>query len=121
MLYKIRNDLHDAEILKLLEDDDGIYPIFYSYAEIIKKNYINYQIYDERVDFYAGNEDKSTIFYVQIDIFSCDECVESLGEVIKKVLREKGYRLINIFGRYEKDTKLYHKILRFNFSKLQED
>ena len=82
---------------------------------------IIYQIYDERVDFYADNEEKSTIFYVQIDIFSRDERVESLSEAIKKVLEEKEYRLINIFGRYEKDTKLYHKILRFNFSKLKED
>jgi hypothetical protein len=50
----------------------------------------------------------------QIDIWSKGNFNKLAKEVEKRML-ENGFRKINYFELYEKDTKIYHKVMRFYY------
>lgn len=123
MINKIFDDLHYPSITRFLSPiNKGKYPIYYYYAdENPKRNtYIIYLIYDESHDFYADNNALSDKYLIQVDVFSKNS-PDELAQEIEKHLTRLDYRLITRYNNFEKDTKLYHKSLRFNLSVLKKE
>lgn len=75
--------------------------------------YIEYEIIDENGSLYAENEEIATTYRIQIDIFTKGSYT-AIRKAVKEVMKENGF--VKEFGGslYEKDTKLFHYILRFN-------
>lgn len=122
MRERLRKDLLDPEIMNLVGYDEDEEPkIYFLYApEGTKGSYIEYEIYDSVGALYSEGEEKALIHYIQVDIFSPYDYGE-LEKTIRRVLKSKGY-----YGGYgpdmfEKDTKLNHKPLRFNFMEIVEE
>jgi hypothetical protein len=63
---------------------------------------------------FADNEEKKTIHYLQVDIWSKGDYTD-LTKQVKESLIAVGFRRTYESELYEKDTDLYHKALRFNF------
>ena len=82
------------------------------YDEDINETHVTFiQLNDTDVD-YSDGDAESTEYYVQVDIWS-KENLESLKKVIKSAM--KGIDSTYSGGQdfYEKDTKIFHKALRF--------
>lgn len=62
--------------------------------------------------FSADDTEKYKTYFVQVDLFTLWSYVE-LTKEIKNKMSKNGFKLNFEDQTYEKDTKLYHKILRF--------
>jgi len=75
--------------------------------------YIEYEVIDENGSLYAENEEIATNYRVQVDIFT-NESYTAIRKAVKEVMKENGFTKEFGGSLYEKDTKLFHYILRFN-------
>jgi hypothetical protein len=121
MREKLRADLLDSRITTLVGiDDNGEPKIYFLHApESTKGIYIEYEVYDEQGALYDENTEKATDYYIQVDIFSPND-YSQVEKTVKTVLKEKGYDGGHGPDLYEKDTKLYHKPLRFIYAEYLE-
>lgn len=76
--------------------------------------YIEYEVLNEEGSLYAENEEIETNYRIQIDVFtkgSYTAIVKAIKNAMKKndFMKEFGGSL------YEKEAKLFHYILRFNY------
>jgi hypothetical protein len=62
----------------------------------------------------ADDEEDLTAHSIQVDIWSKDDYTNLVIQV-KNSLNVIGFRRTNETEFYENDTKIYHKVLRFNF------
>lgn len=62
----------------------------------------------------ADDSEEMTAHSIQVDIWSLNDYT-SLVEQVKNSLQTIGFRRTNETEFYENDTKIYHKVLRFNF------
>lgn len=76
--------------------------------------YIEYEIIDENGSLYAENEEIATTYRIQIDIFTKGSYT-AIRKAVKEVMKENGFAKEFGGSLYEKDTKLFHYILRFNY------
>lgn len=80
--------------------------------------YVEYEIINEYGKSYGEGIEVLTTYKIQVDIFSykADEEFFELEKQIRKALLSNGFLKENVYDAYEKDTKLYHKALRFNIT-----
>ncbi|GAB6150206.1 prohead protease [Clostridium novyi] len=104
--------LKNEEILELLPNRK----VYFLHANDEHKfPYVEYEIVNEYGEDYSeGNEDYTT-YIAQVDIFSKDS-YSKLEKIIKKHMLSAGFNRDMCADLYEKDTKLYHKAMRFNIT-----
>lgn len=75
--------------------------------------YIEYEVLNEEGSLYAENEEIGTNYRIQIDVFTKGSYT-AIVKAIKNVMKENGF--MKEFGGslYEKSSKLFHYVLRFN-------
>lgn len=94
--------------------------VYYLHIPNIPKEgqYVEYEILNEYGEDYSDGREILTTYRIQVDIFSYkagDKFFE-LEKEIRKAMLSNGFIKENVFDAYEKDTKLYHKALRFNIT-----
>lgn len=82
--------------------------------------YIEYEILSENSSMYAENKELSSTYKIQIDVFTKGSYMK-IVEIIKKIMKEKGF--LKEFGgsNYEEKSKLFHYVLRFNYEYESEE
>ncbi|EHR9037930.1 prohead protease [Clostridium perfringens] len=108
---KLRKDLLDDRILKFISKEK----VYWLQAPSPSDLWIVYQIYNEKESFYVDNSNNARVYYIQVDIYTKDDYTD-LEEIIRTVLKEKGYNLGTCADLYEKETGLYHKAMRFVYT-----
>lgn len=104
--------LKNREIIDLLPDK-RVYFLHANNPD--KKLYLEYEIINEYGEEYSEGTEDFTTYIVQIDIFSTGDYTQ-LEEIVKKIMLQNGFNRDIGNDLYEKDTKLYHKAMRFNIS-----
>ncbi|OLS02883.1 hypothetical protein [Tissierella creatinophila] len=114
MESKIREDLLDNRIINTIgRDKDGNPKIYLLNApEGTLAPYIEYQIVTDEGILFSEGEEQITSHEIQVDIFSKGS-YENIRNAIKEVLKDKGYYRGICGSMYEKDTKLFHYLLRY--------
>ena len=76
--------------------------------------YIEYEVLNEEGSLFAENEEIETNYRIQIDVFTKGSYT-AIVKAIKNVMKENDF--MKEFGGslYEKEAKLFHYILRFNY------
>ena len=76
--------------------------------------YIEYEVLNEEGSLFAENEEIETNYRIQIDVFTKGSYTE-IVKAIKNVMKKNDF--MKEFGGsvYEKDSKLFHYVLRFNY------
>ncbi|MCD3217882.1 prohead protease [Clostridium botulinum C] len=104
--------LKNEEVLELLPDKK----VYFLHANDEHKfPYVEYEIINEYGENYAESEEINTTYIVQVDIFSKDS-YSKLEKTIKKHMLNAGFNRDMCADLFEKDTKLYHKAMRFNIT-----
>lgn len=113
-LEKLRQDLFDIRITKYF--DKHIYMLHK--PEKYKTNkYIEYELIRNTEEDFAGNKNLTEDNTIQIDIISNVLPVDEF-EVVKSVMKEKGYTYINSNTSYENDVQLYMYSSRWKIKKI---
>lgn len=105
---KIRMDLKDPRIKGLC---DKVY-MLHKPNNIVADTYIEWQKISNVESDFSGNTNLTEEYLVQIDIFTKGDFT-LIEEVIRLVLKEKGYGLKSAFDDYEEETFLYTSKLRY--------
>lgn len=108
----VKTTLENAEILDLTGDKK----VYFLHATNPKTPYIEYEIYDEFGEEWAENEEVATTYSIQVDIFSKSN-YSNLEEKIKEKMIETGFGRTSGADLWEDDTQLYHKAMRFIYTK----
>lgn len=74
--------------------------------------YITFFSYLEKGEMYADNEEKVTGHYIQVDIWSKKDYT-SLYKRVENAMKAAGFRKTSAADLFEKDTKIYHKAIRY--------
>lgn len=119
----IRDILLNDELIDLVGSDKSGNPKIYLLRapDDTTGPYIEYEILDENGSLYAENKELETTYRLQIDIFTKGS-YEAIRDKVKEILKE--YKEFSKeFGgsNYEKDTKLFHYILRYYIDKESEE
>lgn len=77
-----------------------------------ENTYITFFSYLEQGEKYADNEEKETGYYIQIDVWSKSDYTE-LVENVTNAMNAAGFRRTSAADLFERDTKIYHKAIRF--------
>lgn len=77
-----------------------------------EKTYITFFEYNMQNEGYSEDEIEVEGYYFQIDIWSVEDYTE-LVKKTKKLLEANNFRFIDQEDLYEKDTKIFHKGLRY--------
>ena len=80
------------------------------------ETYITFFTYLEQTEQHADDEVKVTGYYSQIDIWSKADYINVVKEVHNR-MKNAGFRKIQFYDLYEKDAKLYHKVMRYFIEK----
>ncbi|WP_039653753.1 hypothetical protein [Clostridium tyrobutyricum] len=76
--------------------------------------YITYQFYDENGAAFADNTEIATSYLVQVNIFTKNSFDELYKQVLELMISTGWYRKYATED-YEDNTKLKHKIIRFQY------
>lgn len=109
----LRSVLTDIEILKLTADND----VYFLHAKNANIPYIEYEIVNETGQKWAENKEIATNYMVQVDIFSKGDYTD-LEDKIKEKMSNAGFIRDTAADLYEEDTELYHKAMRFTYTKI---
>lgn len=74
--------------------------------------YITFFTYLEKPESHADDEEISTGYYVQIDVWSKKDYTD-LVKVVHKKMSAAGFMKRDFYDLYEEDLKIYHKAMRF--------
>lgn len=77
--------------------------------------YIVFFVLNEQGELFADNDEISTQYNIQIDIYSKSDYTTLVASV-KNALKAVGFKRTYAIDIYENDTNLYHKSLRFYYS-----
>lgn len=108
----LRSVLMNEEITDLTADKK----VYLINAINPKEPYLTYTIIDEWGSEFAENEEIATEYNIQIDIFSKGDYT-ILEEKVKEVMATSEFYRTSAFDFYEDDTGLYHKVIRFIYTK----
>lgn len=84
---------------------------FQTYSEKAE-TYITFFTYLEKAELHADDEEEISGNYIQLDLWSKSDYTELIGEIHKR-MKEAGFVKQNFYDLYEKDTKVYHKVMRY--------
>jgi len=76
------------------------------------ETYITFFTYLEKAEQHADDEVKLTGHYIQIDIWAKSDYIELVKEVHTR-MKKLGFRKIQFYDLYEKEAKVYHKVMRY--------
>lgn len=76
--------------------------------------YITFFEYNQRSALDADDTETQTKYSVQIDVWSKNDYT-TLVKQVKESLTNQGFRRTSEAELFESDTKIYHKVIRFNF------
>ncbi|MCD8502945.1 MAG: hypothetical protein LRY71_16430 [Bacillaceae bacterium] len=74
--------------------------------------YITFFTYLDKVELHADDKEFTTGHYVQIDVWSKGDYTQMVHAVHSR-MKKAGFRKINFHDLYEKDIKIYHKVMRY--------
>lgn len=77
-----------------------------------ESTYITFFTYLEQGEEFADDEEIITGHYVQIDVWSTGN-YKDIAKKVKERMKQAGFRRRSENELYEKDTKIFHKVLRF--------
>jgi hypothetical protein len=103
----------DLEIVNLTADKK----VYFLHATNANAPYVEYEIFDEYGVEWAENKEIATNFELQVDIYSKGDYTE-LENKIKEKLMSAGFVRDMAADLYEEDTELYHKAMRFTYTKI---
>ncbi|MBY0094944.1 hypothetical protein H7S74_30205 [Priestia aryabhattai] len=72
--------------------------------------YITFFEYNQRAGTFADDEEKTTIYSYQIDVYSPNN-IEDLAKQVKDALKEVGFYRTSEMELYNKTTQLYRKVI----------
>ena len=93
----------------------GVPVEFQSYTGKLTK-YITFFCYNEQGEAWAEDKEIETGFYIQVDVWSKDDYTD-LVEQVQAAMIAAGFYRRTAHDLYEKDTKIFHKAMRFVFMK----
>ena len=96
-------------ILDTLKDVGA--PVAFEYYEGDEDAYLRF-FYLGQDQFSSDDDEQHTIYHVQVDIFSPGNLIQ-LANNTKQAMKQAGFRKSYENDKYEEDTKLFHKVLRF--------
>lgn len=99
-------------IVETLEDV-GV-PVQFMTYEGTENTYITFFCFLEQGFIFSDDSELLTDFNVQIDIWSKGDSLE-VEDKVRQALKENGFIKTGIYDDYEKDTKIYHKVLRYKY------
>ncbi|MEH7157473.1 tail completion protein gp17 [Neobacillus drentensis] len=76
--------------------------------------HITFFEFNQQAALNADDSEEMTSYSIQVDIWSLGDYT-NLVDQVKTSLKAIGFRRTNETEFYENDTKIYHKVLRFNF------
>ena len=76
--------------------------------------YITFFCYLETGELYSDDVQQGTAYYVQVDVWSKGN-YSSIVEQVKSAMKQAGFSFLSAYDLYEKDVKIYHKVLRFYY------
>lgn len=74
--------------------------------------YITFFAYLEKAELHADDEEEIVGRYIQIDVWSKQDYTDLVKQVHEQ-MKEAGFIKLNFYDLYEKDTKVYHKVMRY--------
>lgn len=104
----------NALILSLLEELPV--PVEYMDYSGAANTYITFFFYNEQGVLHGDDIEEVTGYGVQVDVWSKGDYTQ-LVEDVKSNLEEAGFRRNYATDLFENDTKIYHKVIRFNYEK----
>lgn len=111
----LRNILMNPEITGLTGDNK----VYFLKATSAVAPYVVYAFIDEWGAEFAENKEQATSYSIQVDIFSKGDYT-ALEEKILEIMTANDFHRTSGFDFYEPDTGLYHKVFRFNYTKMEE-
>lgn len=78
-----------------------------------ENTYITFFLVDDFPALHCDDKEKASVKIYQVDIWSKSNFNDLAEEVEKRMLND-GFSKINYFDAYEKDTKVFHKAMRFS-------
>lgn len=92
----------------------GFQKLDFDQEKLHPTTYITFFEYNQRSALDADDTETQTRYSIQIDVWSKGDYT-SLVQQIKDSLSGQGFRRTFENELYESDTKIYHKVIRFNF------
>lgn len=74
---------------------------------------LTYTFIDESGEIFADDKEIETLHYCQVDVWSKGDYTAIVKQVKEKML-EIGFKRYAEYDDYEKDTNIYHRIIRFS-------
>lgn len=87
-------------------------PVTFQVYKGTAKTYITFFEYNMQNEEYSEDEIEIQGYYYQIDIWSVEDYTE-LVTITKELLEANDFKFIDQEDLYEKDTKIFHKGLRY--------
>lgn len=78
--------------------------------------YITFFTYLDKTEQFADDKEIINGQYIQLDIWSKSDYTELVNEV-HNLMIEAGFVKISFYDLYEKDLKVYHKVMRYRIEK----
>lgn len=101
------------DILKPIKDSK--IPVKHMFYTGSSDPYVTYQFYNEYGEAFAEDKEIATTYSVQINIFTKGN-FENLYKQILELMTAAGWYRIYATDLYESDTKLFHKVIRFQYA-----
>lgn len=87
-------------------------PVAFQHYTGSAEQYITFFTYLEQPEQHADDEETVTGHYVQVDLWSRQDYTETVAALHQQMVLA-GFRRKNMADLYEKDLKVYHKVLRY--------
>lgn len=92
------------------------------YDEDINKTHITFTTLNEKVCCYSDDKIEAYEYVVQVDVWSKNgKEALVLKNKVRELLQKNGFCFQDTLDQYEKDTKIYHKAMRFEYVEFLED
>jgi hypothetical protein len=88
-------------------------PLFFQHSTSIVFPYITYSCYNEQGESKADDQQASTGYYVQVDIWSKTGDYDALADQIKSAMIAVEFYDTISQDLYEDNSKIFHKAMRF--------
>lgn len=81
-----------------------------------ENTYITFFTYLDKTEQFADDKENINGQYIQLDIWSKGDYTQLVNQVHNKMI-EAGFFKLNFYDLYEKDLKIYHKVMRYRIEK----
>ncbi|MGM7635635.1 tail completion protein gp17 [Bacillus sp. Hm123] len=97
--------------------DIGAPVAFQEYTGPAVPVYVTFFFYNEMGTEFVEDEEAATSYSLQVDVWSNGN-YKSVVKSVKDSLKSVGFMRVFATDLYEKDTKIYHKVLRFRCTEI---